>query len=311
VTLCACESTPPGAPAAAIRGAFFADAAHGWVVATGPGDAHGVAALVEEQTSDGGRSWVSHRVAPASPALEESGGLPAQVGFVDGRDGWILAPRVSSANFSVADLFVTHDGGTSWTQRPAPFAGEVSFADASTGWIAGGPGSGRLDVTHDGGVTWTAQALPFPSGQDAAAAVYSAPTFVDATVGYLPVTLTGDDAIVDWFRTVDAGRTWTLRRRVDTHAGSNRPDAAAATPAGSLLTAVAHGARLDTDGTAAASQLPIDANAAVTTIRFDSPRHGIALLAGGVCRTFKSSCGTYDALFATSDAGSAWKELRP
>jgi photosystem II stability/assembly factor-like uncharacterized protein len=254
---------------------------------------------------------VRHEVALASPFFGEASGLPATVGFVDAENGWILAQLVSSANFSHADLFTTNDGGATWTQKSAPFAGTVSFADASTGWIAGGPGGSQLDVTHDGGASWTAQSLPLPAGQDASAAVYSAPTFVNGKVGYLPVTLVGDDAVVDWFKTVDSGSTWTLKRRVDTHAGSFSPNAATATPAGTLVTAIAHGARVDDDGATVASHLPVDTNAAVTNIRFDSARHGIALINGGACETFKSSCSTYEALFSTSDAGSNWTQLQP
>jgi photosystem II stability/assembly factor-like uncharacterized protein len=59
-------------------------------------------------------------------------------------------------------LYVTTDGGSTWSSNPTPGPSPqtLDFLDAHTGWVAGSPNSAvapesALWVTHNAGRTWT------------------------------------------------------------------------------------------------------------------------------------------------------------
>lgn len=106
-------------------------------------------------TSDAGTTWTVHRL----PGV--SGGTPS---FVDGRTGWqwasILKPTTLVPNDTAFDnLYLTHDGGATWTPLPKPspgfLGGEMQFINSTTGWVlsAVGPAQTLLKTT-DGGQSW-------------------------------------------------------------------------------------------------------------------------------------------------------------
>jgi photosystem II stability/assembly factor-like uncharacterized protein len=104
--------------------------------------------------------------------------------FADDAHGFTFRGASRVTQYSPRDaqdqlaLFATDDGGTSWSARPLPSAGQmrVGFRDAQHGWVIAASGNtlqepiGRSDapnlrlplyVTSDGGRTWT----PVPTTQ--------------------------------------------------------------------------------------------------------------------------------------------------
>jgi photosystem II stability/assembly factor-like uncharacterized protein len=129
----------------------FPDPLHGWAVSATPA-ADGAVNGAIFATSDGGLTW--------RPAVS---GVPAGftgVAFADAAHGWAVT--------RLGRLYLTEDGGASWTVGQIPGSGitveDIAFPDATHGWAVGGtdsPATGPetfVWVTSDGGKTWRPQA---------------------------------------------------------------------------------------------------------------------------------------------------------
>ncbi len=71
-------------------------------------------------------------------------------------------PDAADPSFAYAvtssGLFVSQNGGTSWSDVPTPAGSTVrtaAFYDAAHGWVEGGPSPGQVYYTSDGGAHWT------------------------------------------------------------------------------------------------------------------------------------------------------------
>jgi photosystem II stability/assembly factor-like uncharacterized protein len=297
------DITPKSAPALGVRGVFFLDGEHGWVVASS-GAASGDAALGAFRTSDAGRTWTSSRVASPSAANAAAYAGPAWVSFVDQQHGWILVKDVSSSNFSFGRLYVTTDGGQTWTAREAPLGEPITFVDSKTGWTAGGPAGDRLYVTRDAGRTWKRQQVQPPTGTERDHIAYALPAKSGDEL-VLPVTLAASArSTVAWYLSRDAGRTWRLANRLATAdqlgPGVEVPVAIAGPDTWvSMLPSTRHLVRLRDDGATLAMQTPATAPVGVEELQFASATAGWALAANGPGRV----------LFRTSDGGASWREV--
>jgi photosystem II stability/assembly factor-like uncharacterized protein len=307
------DITPPQAAALGVRGVFFLDGMHGWVVASSGSAAGSDVALGAFRTADGGRTWTSARVATSSAANADAYSGPAWVRFVDDLHGWVLVKDVSSSNFSFGRLYRTKDGGRSWTELEAPLGDPITFVDQQTGWSAGGPAGDRLFVTRDAGRTWKRQKVQAPSGTAGDRIAYALPAKAgDALV--LPVTLTaGAGATVAWYLSRDAGRTWRLANRVATadqlSPGVQVPVAVAGSDTWvSMLPSSRRLVRLRHDGATLAVQAPATAPAGVQELQFATGTVGWALAASGTCPA-GGPCAPGRVLFHTSDGGSSWREV--
>jgi photosystem II stability/assembly factor-like uncharacterized protein len=307
------DITPPKVAPAGVRGVFFLDGTHGWVVASAGSAAASAVGLTAFRTADAGLTWTSAGVAAPSAANTAAYGGPAWVRFVDGLHGWVLVKDVSSSNFSFGRLYRTSDGGRSWSALEAPLGDPVTFIDQQTGWTAGGPAGDRLFVTRDAGRSWKRQQVQPPSGVAGGAVAYALPVEAgDAVV--LPVTVaTAGGATIAWYLSRDAGRTWRLANRLAT---SDRlsPDVrvpVAVAGAGtwvSMLPSSRRLVRLRDDGATIAVQAPATAPAGVQDLQFATATVGWALAASGTCPP-GGPCAPGRALFRTGDGGSSWHEV--
>ena len=170
----------------------FSNDQNGWAEAE-LGGAAGNDLLELFRTTDGGKSWVAVSTnVPVSqyhiPNTFPYGGHATGITFISASTGWV----VDSYN-----VYVTHDGGTTWRQQTLPTApdqgfGLPTFFNAHEGLL---PGGSQLFVTQDGGTTWQpGPLLPQSSGLV---------TFTDMQHGW---------AIVDngttLYRTSDGGAHW-------------------------------------------------------------------------------------------------------
>lgn len=190
------------------------------------------------RTTDGGQSWSSWALPPASK--EVYGSIKyGPMNFLTQNLGWMLVlnfyeVRPTSASTSAittgVDVYRTSDGGQHWTKltssvkstRPAPgklpdnaYFSSLGFLDASTGWI-GGPAVGEqgwLYVTHDGGQSWYPQTLPTVPGVGSLRTMVTfAPHFSSARDGVLAATFGTEEMRFpqgfSTFVTHDGGASW-------------------------------------------------------------------------------------------------------
>jgi photosystem II stability/assembly factor-like uncharacterized protein len=118
-----------------LRAIYFVDAITGWAA----GDAGAV-----YRTTDGGRSW--------KPLLS---GVPANINhihFVDWNHGWMLGETNSRDDESSTLVFMTTNGGKTWSSKPLPNALSLHFTDPKNGWAVGK--NATLLKTTDGGNEW-------------------------------------------------------------------------------------------------------------------------------------------------------------
>lgn len=154
-----------------FAGAFiqFQDGLHGRALAE-RGAGAGSEAVELFQSSDGGASWTS--VFHNDPGLSGSSdslplaGIKNGMTFFDGQTGWVTGSLPADGNVY---LYVTHDGGVSWSQQALPlpagyekyqYLAQAPVFFGKDGWL---PltvyRSGTTDQTffssQDGGQTWT------------------------------------------------------------------------------------------------------------------------------------------------------------
>lgn len=196
-----------GLPSGNVREVDFVDALRGWIVVGGAGPASRLSARLF-RTTDGGGTW--------SEAAAGCRGTPFGVltSFIDSNHGWQLCPLSKSAGGEARDLFITGDGGDSWTlfsfngafgnRRDEPpsaydlpasgYANSISFVDADHGWITAARGG--LEATTDGGRSWQPVRIPGLSDPDANGVSFSSPER-----GFV----LGEGGV---WRTTDGGATW-------------------------------------------------------------------------------------------------------
>jgi hypothetical protein len=110
-------------------------------------------------TTDGGATWAS-RSLPCKSTIRPGGDLTT----LDGREIWqaCVGPMASqSPPFGFTAVFVSEDGGVTWSDRPATapvpygslmFPRELVVTGHGSALVA--PLGGLIYVTHDAGVTW-------------------------------------------------------------------------------------------------------------------------------------------------------------
>jgi len=160
--------TPPGVRARSVKGVFFLDPRHGWVVWAKPAPASR-ARLEISATTDGGISWSTSPLAAPGPLFADTAAEPAYIDFTDPRHGWVAVDVTQTALSPAGVLFRTTDGGARWQQLPTPTSGPVAFTGPQTGWLVcdGQPGTRPAEqfyVTTDGGQAWHAKTVIPPAG---------------------------------------------------------------------------------------------------------------------------------------------------
>lgn len=159
--------------------------------------------------------------------------LPAfsdQLDFVDRRTGWATTYTSDNGHSTITStVHATSDGGRSWSPQlsaPQPALGhfQIDFIDAQNGWalLAGSQGgdcggapctSYALYRTNDGGRSWQ----KLQDGKPPTAwwsprnnvSILGSPRFVNAQLGWIPLTFDGGTNPDGILLTSDGGRTWS------------------------------------------------------------------------------------------------------
>ena len=319
------DITPAAASAdEVVASVCFLDTSTGWVLL---GHADGEESRFDlASTTNAGESW---SIKPVKiPNLDQAAfplGGHAHIDFVDSLHGWMNLDLQSSSAIHSGILFVTQDGGSTWSWPPQQqSAGPIRFINAHDGWILS-PGGYELYVTHDGGKSWRTLSLeappelPRPIG-----ATYAMPTFDDSKRGFLRVSYSGPETSTSTlvlFGSGDGGQTWKLDRvfrglppdtimSPSTVSQSNLITAAISNQR-LTLTTVAPGQK-----TSAAIGAPSSTSAdignfpyvaAASELSFVDSERGWVLTSESNCGP-NTGCGT---LLATTDGGRAWAEITP
>lgn len=312
------DITPPNFERATIRGVFFSDVAHGWLVAVRP-DIAGVPAWVLARTPDAGRSW---RIMPlalfSSPAAEPMSGA-VTLDFVNAQDGWLVVQRMTSSAFSAGVLFRTADGGNTWLRAELPGGNPVYFATSELGWTTAGPLGDQLYRSTDGGRNWSRQFVSADTASAGSVVRYQLPVFDNPRDGVLPVVVNSEtDARVAYYVTADGGESWQSAVSVPIEPGvaggariplsvlSSRRWLQASASGGGRMLDVADGqvitARANRDGRAAD----------IVALDMATPASGWAELRSGTCAQLADGqrlCTRQAALLHTGDGGQTWQPL--
>ena len=216
------------------------DVSRAWLMAANP-SASGTGPVDLWETTDGGQTWTR----TTAIAFAFRGSL---ITFTDGTHGWFAVPGEPISQEEQQGIVIdrTIDGGKTWqlvaetnwppvksTSGAPPLncgKSDLSFLDASTGWLTGGCGGGvTFDVTTDGGVTWKAQRLASPGGSPFSAECGGGPCSLTAPrfvlpplasdpgfqqrfgLGYMVLNDSSASGNRSWlYVSRDGGRSWTI-----------------------------------------------------------------------------------------------------
>jgi photosystem II stability/assembly factor-like uncharacterized protein len=221
-------ASQPGSPASEpvwFQSLQMRSATSGWALvwSTNPGIAADNAHILLARTTDGARTWTDVTPAAALPMLTTLNSYEA-LDPVDGDRAYLAVSHATSASggpVSTTAVFATADGGGTWTesavfQTSSP-AAQLSFADASHGWLLLGPtftAPGEpatwLYQTSDGGLHWSPAATVAPPGNYGSNS-FCQPlnlTFLTATTGWVVIGCRGD---AEFLVTQDGGGSWATQ----------------------------------------------------------------------------------------------------
>ncbi|MBV9758992.1 MAG: hypothetical protein JO340_00365 [Acidobacteriaceae bacterium] len=311
------DITPPLTAGQTIDKVYFLDSSRGWVLLHSA-DGTGLPAIAVAATEDEGKTW-SQRSFTADAFLLQ-GYAGGDFSFADDKHGWMIVGKMSSSAASRADLFVTTDGGKTWTVLPIPpINGRIQFVSQTTGWLLGGIGNGDLYRTRDGGHTWIRQSVVLPDQVHPYADSTFGPSFVMRPVycqlsfqtfqnGLLAVGV--QVGLRNWtlltYGAEDGGDSWQLRRVEPDLPGIG---SLSAVDSGFLEVAyLGHALSLRRGSARTAAPLPADLpqGQALRKADFLDAEHGWILLATGLpCDTG----GCADSALAGTEDGKTFSTL--
>jgi photosystem II stability/assembly factor-like uncharacterized protein len=175
-------------------GVSFLNAPTGWVTGRVPVNGY----ILLYRTYDGGATWYPQSL-PLSPTERSSQLSILPPLFFNATDG-ILPVSFDMGKGASLDVYVTHDGGTTWkgTTPLTAAAGTADFIDVDHGWASDGT---LLYVTGDSGKKW---AMLSPGGS------FQHIVHLDFVLGDIGWAIGATAAGAPTFlKTEDGGRTWT------------------------------------------------------------------------------------------------------
>lgn len=174
------------------------------------GDAGPIQVLVSE---DMGKTWNTYAVEGSEYNRDTK-----MIGFITKDNGWLVASPGSALGTSQNHVYLTTDGGKTWTETGNPndqYARNMTGAGFSTEEI--GFIGYRVDAypgptiywTQDGGKTWEEFDMPLPAEFDNFLKTPLSPFFIGSK-GIWPISLSSSQSDKTIYMTSnDYGKTWT------------------------------------------------------------------------------------------------------
>ena len=178
------------------NGMAFRDMSTGWISGYVPSPG----SVYLYKTTNGGVTWSQQPIALPSgyDSADINTTAPAFFGLYDG----ILPVWATGGAGNAMFIYVTHDGGATWTHSssiPSQGARAVDFISVNDGFAW----NGSLQVTHNAGASWSQITPDVNFGDDVPSM-----EFVSTTTGWiLQNSFNGSTPL---YRTTDGGTTWTL-----------------------------------------------------------------------------------------------------
>jgi photosystem II stability/assembly factor-like uncharacterized protein len=306
------DITPDLPPGAYTKSVFFANDKSGWLLTAEHTD-KATTQFTMYSTGNGGSTWSSSSVGPAEVEYNSAFAGPASIYYSDPLHGWVAIQLPTSSNFSQADLYGTEDGGSTWNKLAAPAFGELVFATARDGWLAGGPNDTDLFLTHDAGRTWSPDAIQ-QTGDLTVDAVFSPPALTNnGLVLAVAEPGAGGRGTEKVFTSTD-GAVWSLAATVP-----DLPLEFGARAATSVVSASGTWFLAVSPGDKIYSQRPGDSEVKVISssglpstlaaIDFANDTIGWAYGGSGSCAKPKSDCSGTTQVLRTTDGGEHWSVL--
>jgi photosystem II stability/assembly factor-like uncharacterized protein len=151
------------------------------------------------RTDDGGANWNAATL-PLPVGAENYELSIDQMRFVSSVDGYIVM-RLTGENYQTA-LYVTHDGGNTWSLAPAlvQSSGSADFLSATELMLYIG---GQFHVTRDAAQSWDVASPDVVFGD-----AFAMMDFVNTLTGWV-ITLDPATGHRSLYRTTDGGATWS------------------------------------------------------------------------------------------------------
>ncbi len=131
-----------------------------------------------------------------------------QMQWLDERNAMVLVKESSSSNFSIGTLFISEDGGKSWSAKEVPVAEKLVFLDPLVGYMLNPAGSESLYRTQDGGNSWNLVEINLPEVLESGAFQLSLPISMSDGRVYLPIkTLKEDAKSIDYLVGIEPSST--------------------------------------------------------------------------------------------------------
>jgi photosystem II stability/assembly factor-like uncharacterized protein len=226
------DVTPPqpdaGAGASITALGYFPNASTAHVAYGPPADSSGVPPFIQVwTTNDSGATWTYGSIDTSIVSGEAFS--PYYLNFADSQHGWLMVFLGGGMNHAYVALFMTIDGGATWTDILDPYTVNdiqsfsktgMVFVDPQTGWLTrdaqGVDPTPHIFRTTDGGVTWTRLDLPAPADVPNLYDSYSCSSYSPNAFSALSVTIAMkclDNATFkiekDYsYFTSDGGTTW-------------------------------------------------------------------------------------------------------
>jgi photosystem II stability/assembly factor-like uncharacterized protein len=188
----------------------FIDANIGWVLWSMAAP-DGSSSFQLAHTADHGGTWTTHPLSLFDSGEVASFAEKAEMGWFDRQTGWISVKQATSSNFSVGTLFVTSDGGSTWSRTALPIADHIFFSDPQVGWAVGGPTNDQIFRTQDTGNTWQSMRLD-NSPEDILVTAYM--PFSSQGQGLLVTTNLGSENSLEIYSLDDTSEKWLPVNRV-------------------------------------------------------------------------------------------------
>lgn len=233
--------------------------------------------------------------------------------FATPTHGWLNVGLSQTEIDSVAELYETTDGGTTWKLVSRPSVGPIVFIDDRTGYLkgslAGSSEGDRLFRTADGGRTWRDVTPPTPAGCNRNEAGIPLPHFFDAQNGVFLSTLacgsfdyTAGEIIV----TTDGGTTWARRGTLKL-ADPTRTAILSVADADTFVVTSGRSILESTDGGRSFKTVATHRDVIVTGFTFLDPGFGWTTVVRGDCTS--KTCSDPPRLYVTFDRGRSLRAI--